>query len=134
MIVVDLDNNKYDWKFGVKDALLLNRQFSALHVKARELLKERFPTLEILEEVPFKPRYQQKKTLYIDFFLPLRKLAIEVQGEQHFKYTPQFHPSKLDYINQLRNDREKVEWCEINQIELILLNYDRIDEWTNQLG
>ena len=134
MIVVDLDNNKYDWKYGVKDALMLDRQFSGLHVKARELVRERFPTLEILEEVPFKPRYKDRKTLYIDFYLPLRKLAIEVQGEQHFKYTPQFHPSRLDFINQMRNDREKAEWCELNAIELILLDFDKVDEWTNQLG
>ena len=58
--------------------------------------------------------------LSLDFFNASKKIAIEVQGEQHTKYVPFFHGSnKINYIAQLKRDQEKSKFCELNNIELI---------------
>ena len=124
MFVEDLDGHVSVWK--AKGSEIPNRR-SKLHIMARELLRGRFPTMQILEEVAINPRI--KSTLFLDFFIPLRKLAIEVQGEQHFKFNTMYHSSRQDFINQRKNDRDKSEWCNINGIELISLRYDNMDEW-----
>ncbi len=55
----------------------------------------------------------------LDFFLPQRMLAIEVQGEQHFQMNPFFHKSEADFQKQLNRDSQKEFFCELNNIELI---------------
>ena len=103
------------------------RHRSKLHVMARELIKRRFPTMQVLEEVAFQP--MPKSTLYFDFFLPLRKLAIEVHGQQHYSFNTMYHSSRFDFLNQLTNDDHKKQWCNLNGIELVILPYDRTEEW-----
>ena len=131
MQVVDLDGNSGEWKVKGKEVTLDKRPRSSLHKTARELLKERFPTYQILEEVgvPVKRGIH----LYFDFYLPLRKLAIEVHGQQHYEYNTMFHNSQLDFLKQRRHDRYKEEWCEANGIQLIVLPYNEQDSWKEKL-
>ena len=45
---------------------------------------------------------------------------MEVQGKQHTKYVPFFHgKNKINYINQLKRDQDKLKFCEINDIQLV---------------
>lgn len=127
MLVIDLDGSEHEWKMKGKEVRIDTRPHSALHRAAREILKERFPTLVLLEEVPIKVR--KKQTLYLDFYLPLRKIAVEVQGEQHFKFSSLYHSSAHDFRKQVRNDNDKAEWCEINGIDLIIFAYNNQDDW-----
>lgn len=129
MFVEDLEGNVSQWKARGKEVVQDRRPRSGLHKKARDLIKERFPTLLVLEEVSLKPR--PRVTLYLDFYLPLRKLAIEVHGEQHYKFSSLFHSSALDFMNQKKNDRDKADWCDINGIELIVLPYN--EDWSESL-
>jgi len=78
------------------------------------LLRTRFPFDAILEEW-FVP----EEHLYIDFFLPNRKLAIEVDGGQHDKYTPFFHGSPQGFAAAQARDSAKNYFCKINNITLI---------------
>lgn len=126
-IVTDLNNQKVKWKVAGKEVYKDLRPRSQLHLVARELIKSRFPTLQVLEEVPIPLR--KGKTLYLDFYLPLRKLAVEVHGEQHYKFSSLFHATRADFLGQKRNDRDKEEWCLRNNIELIVLPYDKVEEW-----
>ena len=131
MLVQDLDGNSYQWKpRGIRDMFDSNRG-SGPHKKARQILKSRFPTLTILEEVSVKIR--KKKTLFFDFYIPSRRVAIEVNGEQHYKYNSKFHSSKADFIKQKKNDREKAEWCELNGIQLIELDHKEEEQWEQRL-
>ena len=58
--------------------------------------------------------------LTIDFYNATKKIAVEVQGGQHRRYVPFFHNNyKNNYIDQLRRDKDKREFCEINDIALI---------------
>lgn len=104
-----------------------DRDRSQYHKKAKKILTELFPSDIILEEV-FLPGCKSK--LYCDFFIPLRKLMIEVQGEQHSKYIQFFHRDIVKLLKSRRNDIEKKQFCELNKIKLVELDYKETElEW-----
>lgn len=131
MLVSDLDGRASSWLIGGKEVTTDTRITSSLHKIARQMLKDRFPTLQILEEVSI--RVHRTKNLHLDFYLPLRKLAVEVNGEQHYTYNSHFHKNRIGFLNSKKNDREKSEWCELNGIDLIIFKYDEKDVWGDQL-
>ena len=57
--------------------------------------------------------------LSLDFYNANKKIAIEVQGQQHFKYTPFFHGNRANYLKQIKRDYKKIEFCEINNIKFV---------------
>jgi hypothetical protein len=58
--------------------------------------------------------------LSLDFYNANKKVAIEVQGNQHVKYTPFFHGGyKSNFLHQLKRDQEKYNFCKINDIILV---------------
>ena len=133
MRIVDLDNEYYDWKIAghipKKNAA---RGRSEYHLRARDLLKKTFPTCQILEEVSIPVRKGQ--VLYLDFFLPLHNLCIEVHGEQHYSYNEFYHKSKRDFYQSKARDRDKQEWCSINNIYMAVLDYrEGPDEWRKSI-
>jgi len=83
-----------------------------------EILDETYPTDIILEEFPCKG-----EGLSLDFFLPRRLLAIEVQGSQHHTFNPFFHHDKAAFKASQGRDKRKKEWCEINKITLIEIEW-----------
>ena len=129
VLVYDVEGNQIEWKVKGQEITVDKRSRSALHKQARIVISDRFPALRIIEEVPIPVR--PKQTLFLDFYLPLRKLAIEVHGEQHYKYIAHFYKTPLAFAKQRRRDREKVEWCEQNGIEMVILPYNTIDDWEN---
>ena len=68
--------------------------------------------------------------LSLDFYNANKKIAIEVQGQQHTKYVPYFHGNnKVNYLSQLQRDNDKFKFCEINDINLIeIYQNDTIDK------
>jgi hypothetical protein len=132
MQVKDLDGNTSLWNLTgyIAKGKVANK--SSLHLHARQILSETFPTLQILEEVPISVR--RSETLYLDFYLPLKKLCIETHGEQHYKFVPFYHSNKFSFIKAQKRDREKEEWCEINGIKYIALpHYEDIEQWKGKL-
>ena len=127
MNAVGLDG--YEYKISLASLTTksnLNNK-SNFHLLARDLLKQNYPTLQILEEIPIQIR--KSETLYMDFFIPLSKKCIEVHGEQHYEFTPFYHRTKLDFFKQQKRDREKREWCHINNIAYIELPYNKQEDW-----
>jgi very-short-patch-repair endonuclease len=57
--------------------------------------------------------------LKFDFYIPSHKIAIEIQGEQHFEYD--------EYLtnNTMEHDELKRKFCERNNIKLYEINYFR---------
>lgn len=132
MQVKDLDGNIQSWHLTgyIAKGRLDNK--SSFHLNARELLANLFPTLQILEEVPIPLR--RSETLYLDFYLPLKKMSIEVHGEQHYKFIPFYHGNMLNFLKSQRRDKEKEEWCEINGIKYLALPYnEKIEQWRERL-
>lgn len=109
---------------------------SFYHVQARDILHDIFLGYNILEEVklPGSVEPVKKSVLYLDFLIPNARIGVEVHGQQHFKYVPYFHKSKAGFLRAKARDKAKASWCEINDIELIVLRYDSSQEhWREKL-
>lgn len=61
----------------------------------------------------------QGERLELDIYLPELDLAIEVQGRQHYVFTPHFHNDHNGFSGQLRRDREKRDICARNGVCLL---------------
>jgi hypothetical protein len=68
--------------------------------------------------------------LSLDIYNANKKIAIEVQGGQHTKYIKHFHKNRLKYVDQLKRDQKKLDFCEINDIKLVEIY--QIGEVTNE--
>jgi len=132
MIVIDLEGNKSLWSLTghIESCIMSNK--SSYHNQAKELIKLTYPTLQVLEEVTIHPR--RGETLYLDFYLPLKKMCIEVHGEQHYKFVSHYYSSKLDFVRAKKRDKDKEEWCSINGIKYIeLSHFESIEEWKTKI-
>jgi|TARA_R110002020_G_scaffold259954_2_gene474109 hypothetical protein len=126
----NLNLQKYDVKANDK------RKRSKHHIRARKLIKEVYHSYRVLEEVklPGSTSTHKRSVLYLDFFIPNIRKAVEVHGRQHYEYTPFFHKSKADFILARGRDEDKIEWCELNNIEIITLKYSGSDdEWRKSI-
>lgn len=132
MLVKDLDGNNHNWLLTGNMAKGKVSNKSSLHLKARELISSIYPTMQILEEVPVLIR--KNETLYLDFYIPLKKICFEVHGEQHYKFVAFYHHNMLNFLKSQKRDREKAEWCEINDIQYVDLPYNEtIEQWQHRM-
>lgn len=134
MNILGLDGKNYSWNPSANQADTENR--SSLHIKAKDLLNELFPHDRVLEEVSLpgsKTKYRNT-VLRADFFIPNRNLIVEVHGEQHYKFNRFFFKNKLHFYRAKARDSDKKEWCDINSIKLVELNYNEdINEWRRKI-
>lgn len=86
---------------------------SKIQFACGQLIRKKFPFDVILEEVSIPG-----EKLYIDFLIPQKRIAFEIQGRQHESYVPFFHGSESGFDESLKRDSRKKHWCEINDIEL----------------
>lgn len=98
---------------------------SKIQYSAKQFLKKYWSNHIVFEEFPVAGT-----RLSLDFYNANKKVAIEVQGRQHTKYVPFFHgKNKINYINQLRRDQDKLKFCELNDIQLVeIYDGDEVDE------
>lgn len=129
MKIKDLNNETQTWKLnGYVVTANEMRPRSKLHLAARELLIDLFPTVQIMEEV-LVPLTRRERA-YFDFYINTLKLVVEVNGQQHYKFNSLFHSSAQDFANQKKKDRRKKEWCEYNNITHVELPYSEdIEQW-----
>lgn len=59
--------------------------------------------------------------LEFDGYSPQHRIAIEHNGEGHYKFIPKFHHSKADFARQRRNDARKKYLCRKYGIALIII-------------
>jgi hypothetical protein len=107
LVNVDVRPDKYPVKFKSR---------SSLQGITGEKLQERYPRDPILEDFTIPG-----SRLSVDFFLPHRRLVLEVQGEAHDRHVPFFHKDRVlcNFAKQVSHDRKKAEWCETNGFTLI---------------
>lgn len=137
MKATGFSGREYTWnlnKYDVYDNDKKKR--SKYHLRARKLLKEIYHSYRILEEVklPGSTASHRRSVLYLDFFIPNLRLGIEVHGQQHYEYSPFFHKNKAAFLKAQSRDEDKLKWCELNDIELVVLKYsDNEDDWRNTI-
>lgn len=129
MNVTDLDGKIH--KLSLVGQVKTNNK-SSLHLECRKLLQELYSTYQVIEELLIP--VNSKTNLYLDFFIPLLKLGIEVHGSQHYEQSSFFHKDKWAFAKQQQNDRLKREFCQINNIELKELAYNERDNWRNLIS
>lgn len=97
---------------------------SRLHKETFEVLEKMFPMIDIIQEHSIKVGNENRrdKTLYLDFYIPSFGIAIECQGEQHFKSNSHFFDEK-GFENQKKNDKLKKEWCSDNGVSLVEITF-----------
>lgn len=129
MNVEDLDGNEYNLRLKNRGKY---RDKSSYHLKALEMVKSIYPTMTIIEELPFKIR--KGKTLYWDIVVVEKKLFIEVQGESHYKFNNFHHKDKIDFLRKQNNDNEKKEWCRVNGFDYAALaHFEDREVWEYRL-
>lgn len=127
MRVIDLDGREatLDLRGRVN---CFDQDRSGPHLLARQMLRDIFPHTALAEEV-----YLPGCGLYLDFFLPGYRLAVEVDGEQHRTYVAFFHKHVTGFVGSALRDNLKQRWCDVNGISLVRLDDGRIDRWREQL-
>lgn len=137
MKVKGINGKEYIWNLTKYDIFYDDtRKRSKYHIRARNLLKEIYHSYRILEEVklPGSTALNRKSVLYLDFYIPSIMAAFEVHGQQHYEYNPFFHKSKADFLKSKARDEDKIEWCSINGIQIVILNYkESDDEWRQHI-
>ena len=137
MKVIGINGKEYAWNLTSYNVDANDkRKRSKFHVRARKLLKTIFHSYRILEEVKLlgSTESHRKGVLYLDFYIPQIMMAIEVHGQQHYEYTPFFHKNKADFAIAKAKDEDKISWCELNKIDIIVLKYSDTDEqWREQI-
>ena len=58
-----------------------------------------------------------------DFYVPSKHAFIEINGLQHYIYTPHFHKSKSDFLKAKERDRRKIAYCLARGIKLYIIPY-----------
>ena len=83
--------------------------------EVKQFLKKYWQSDFVFEEFPIVGT-----RMSFDFYNASQNIAIEVQGEQHLKYTPYFHgKAKSNFLGQIRRDNSKENYCKLNVIKLI---------------
>lgn len=137
MKVTGFNNREYKiplYKYIVKNTEPKPR--SKLHLAARKILNDFYKNYWILEEVklPGSRNKVLKSALFLDFFVPHVRLGVEVHGKQHYEYSQFFHKSNAGFKESLRRDKLKQDWCNLNEIYLIVFKYsDDIETWRSQI-
>ncbi|MAF25441.1 hypothetical protein CL634_07695 [bacterium] len=131
MKVIGFDERTRNWNIS-KHVVAKNdpRRRSNLHIRARKILQNLFPYDTILEEVslPGSNKPSRRSVLYADFFIPQRRLVVEVHGRQHYEHISHFHPTKAAFYKARGRDKDKIRWCGINSIDIVILKYSNSDE------
>lgn len=84
-----------------------------------EMLHELYPTFDIIYEYQLYDLGQR-----IDIYIPSLAIAFEYMGIQHTKFTPFFHKTVQDFIDQQELDRKKREYLLLHGIKQIDIQYD----------
>jgi len=100
---------------------------SKFQYECGQLIKQKFPTEIILEELPIPGH-----NLTLDFFIPTRKIAFEAQGGQHHKYNAHFHKNEKGFDLSKNRDLNKKLWCEANDVSLYTV--DSVEELKELFG
>ena len=100
---------------------------SNLQGKVGLYLSEKYPHDILLEEFTIPGSRSS-----VDFFMPKKKLVVEVQGKQHDEFVPHFHGNTLTskkFIEQNHRDQKKIEWAAMNGFRLVEIRTEKdIDE------
>ena len=96
---------------------------SKLQTQVKVFLKKFWKNHIVYEEFPV---YGTRMS--VDFLNATKKIAIEVNGQQHSQYVKFFHGSRIYYFKSIKRDVKKAEWLQMNEYVLIELERKDVNE------
>ncbi len=101
-----------------------DKSASNIQFRAKKFFKQYWKSHVVYEEFPV---YGTR--LRVDLINFTKKIAIEVHGQQHFKFNKFFHSnSRIKFFQSMKRDWEKTEWLELNDIKLVELEEKDVDQ------
>jgi len=64
----------------------------------------------------------------IDILNASKRIAVEVQGEQHTQFSKYFHHHRMDFLLSMQRDARKIEWLEKNNFKFLELVEDDLEK------
>lgn len=104
---------------------------SQLQFKVKQFFMPYWKSHIVYEEFPV-----YGTLLKVDILNATLRIAVEIQGEQHYKFH-YFHNNKpSNYLSSLKRDFQKMQWLEKNNFQLIEIMHDEVDtlnkEWIKE--
>ena len=107
-------------------------RFGKSENRCRQILEDYF-------KVPFKKvkpdflRYKNGKNLELDMYNETLGICCEYDGVQHAEFSPFFHKTEQDFIDQMERDKFKKERCKELGLKLInvphTVKYENLEEY-----
>jgi hypothetical protein len=112
-----------EWR-NLGDPVQVKQSFCSVgEQKCREFLEKKFKRPFPKTRPHFLRNGVTGTNLELDCFNPELKLAVEYNGQQHYRFTPYFHKSKEAFHNQMYRDETKRRLCKEQGIVLIEVPY-----------
>jgi hypothetical protein len=90
---------------------------SKLQYKFKQFLYPYWKNHIVYEEFPV-----YGSMLKVDLLNATKKIAVEIQGNQHESFNKFFHDnSRLKYLQSIKRDVKKVKWLEMNEFKFLEL-------------
>ena len=133
-LILNLINLKFQTLYGAERRVknlkkyLINwdgKSKSKFQKEIKKFLKRYWRHHVVFEEFPVVGT-----RLTLDFYNANKKIAVEAQGEQHIRFVEFFHGNyRNNYLDQLKRDQQKMQFCEINNIKLAEIYYnDKVEK------
>ena len=96
---------------------------SKVQFKTKQFLKQFWENQVVYEEFPV---YGTK--MKVDILNATKKIAVEVQGNQHVSFNKFFHNnSRLKYLESIKRDAQKAQWLEKNGYTLVEIHEKEVE-------
>lgn len=101
---------------------------SNIQFATKQFLKPYWSSQIIYEEFPV-----YGSLMKVDFLNATRKIAIEVNGNQHSEFNKFFHDnSRANYLKSIKRDYAKSEWLIKNGFRLIVIEQNEVKTLTKE--
>jgi hypothetical protein len=109
--------SKYRIKWGGKSR-------SKVQFRAKQFFKKYWSTHIVYEEFPVFGSLMK-----VDIVNATKKIAVEINGDQHGEFNEFFHRGSREIFRQSMNrDDAKLKWLERNGFKVIEVNEDEVDK------
>lgn len=112
----------HEWESTINNRTSGNNCPYCRESKGEKEIEEYLKTKNIEHKRQYIIKYGEFKRLYIDFYIPEYKLAIEYDGVQHFEPVKHFG-GKPKFDKQVLIDKTKESYCKENKINLLKIHY-----------
>ena len=104
--------------------------YNRVELRVKQILEEKiFPGFKFWKVRPsWLVNPQTKRHLELDLYCEKLKLAVEIQGQQHYEKVNHYHETEKDFKDQQQRDLVKNILCKKHGIKLVYVD-TRIDKY-----